>query len=192
MPQTTESDWQTALETHREEKDEFMREHPHSPLPDAEREVFTGLDYFALDPNYRFELDLQELDETEPITVETTTDGTREYLAWGVFTFDIDGVEHSLRAFRNAGDDGDEGFWLPFRDETSGEETYGAGRYIDLDADEDRTDDGRWVVDFNRAYNPFCAYSAAYECPLVPMSNWLDVRVEAGEKTYEGAESHHA
>lgn len=67
---------------------------------------------------------------------------------------------------------------------TSGEESYGAGRYIDLDAS-DRTDDGDWVVDFNRAYSPFCAYDERYECPLVPTENWLDVRIETGERTYE-------
>ncbi|MFC4358709.1 DUF1684 domain-containing protein [Halobium salinum] len=190
MSHVSENDWRSDLQTHRDEKDEFLREHPHSPLPEGEREGFEGLDYFDPDPAYRFELDLQEADEKETLTVETTTDGVREYVAWGVFRFDLDEEEHTLRAFRNAGDDEDEGFWLPFRDGTSGEETYGAGRYVDLDADEDRTDDGRWVVDFNRAYNPFCAYSAAYECPLVPASNWLETRIEAGEKTYEGSESH--
>jgi hypothetical protein len=194
-PEHSEREWRSDLEAYREEKDAFLRDHPNSPLPEAERERFEGLNYFDPDPAYRFELELAELDEEQPVTVETTADGEREYVARGVFAFDLDGETRTLRAFRRAagdgdGDDADDGFWLPFRDATSGEETYGAGRYIDLDADEDRTEDGRWIVDFNRAYNPFCAYSAAYECPLIPVSNWVETRIEAGERTYEGAESY--
>jgi hypothetical protein len=94
-----------------------------------------------------------------------------------------------LQAYRPI-DDADR-FWVPFRDETNGEETYDAGRYLDLEPDEHRLD-GEWVLDFNRAYNPTCAYNHAYECPLIPMENWLDVRIEAGEKDFpaEPADPH--
>lgn len=73
---------------------------------------------------------------------------------------------------------------MPFKDRTSGKETYGAGRYLDLDPVADRTDDGLWIVDFNRAYNPWCAYSDQYACPFVPPENWLDVSIQAGEKQF--------
>lgn len=171
---------------HRAEKDEFFAEHPHSPIPPDEREGFDGLEYFPPDPDYRFELPLHEHDETEAITVETTADGEQRYERFGEFRFAVDGTDCTLQAFRREDDDG---FWVPFRDDTNGEETYPAGRYLDLDPAEDRVD-GEWVLDFNDAYNPFCAYSARYECPLIPMDNWLDVRVEAGEKAYEGAHGH--
>lgn len=92
----------------------------------------------------------------------------------------MDGEAVSLTAYKSDMDE--ERLWVPFRDETNGAETYGAGRYLDLDAD-DRTDDSNWILDFNRAYSPFCAYNNAYECPLVPMENGLNVRIEAGEKS---------
>ncbi len=176
-------DWRADLERHREEKDHFLGEHPQSPLPPDARERFDGLDYFPPAPELRFEVPLHEHDEAEQITVETTTEGEQTYLRWGEFRVEIEDEEVTLQAYR--ADPDEDRFWVPFRDETSGEETYGAGRYLDLEPG-NRTGDGNWILDFNRAYSPFCAYSATYECPLVPMENWLDVPVEAGEKTYEG------
>ena len=185
-------DWIDALAEHRHDKDTYLTEHPQSPLPPDEREDFDGLEYFPPEPALRFELPLHEHEEKDPITVETTTEGEREYFRWGEFRFAVEGEDVSLQAYKAAPDD--DRLWVPFRDATSGEETYGAGRYLDLKADHHRTDDGTWVLDFNLAYNPFCAYSPRFECPLVPMDNWLDVPIRAGEKTYErdGSEPAHA
>ncbi|ELZ85634.1 hypothetical protein C453_07453 [Haloferax elongans ATCC BAA-1513] len=182
----TDDSWRTALLQHREQKDRFLATDQHSPIPPDQREYFDGLDYFNPDPNLRFELALEQYDEPETITIGTTTDGERDYLVWGAFEFEIDGEAYSLDAYRATPEE--DRLWVPFRDETNMEETYGAGRYLDLEA-ADRTNDGQWVLDFNYAYNPFCAYSPQYECPLVPMENWLEVRIEAGEKAYEGPES---
>jgi uncharacterized protein (DUF1684 family) len=173
------SDWETELREERRAKEDFFTDHPHSPLPQDERADFDGLDHFLPEESYRFELELHEFDEHETIAVETTTDGEQTYHRWGEFRFEVEGEHCTLTAFK--GDPGEDRLWVPFRDGTSGEETYAAGRYLDLEPD-DRTADGAWVLDFNRAYSPYCAYSDAYECPLVPMENWLDVRIEAGEK----------
>jgi len=172
-------DWRAAVESLRAEKDAYLADHPQSPLSPDERAAFDGLDYYDPDPDYRYVLELAEDDDPERITVETTTEASTEYLAVGRFRFELDGEERTLVAYRRP--DGDANLWLPFRDTTSGDTTYGAGRYLDLDAEADR-EDGRWVVDFNEAYSPFCAYSDAYECPLVPPTNWLEARVEAGER----------
>jgi uncharacterized protein (DUF1684 family) len=172
-------DWTDELREHRHSKDEYLSEHPHSPLPPDERAEFDGLDYFPPNPDLRFELPLHEHDETETITIGTTTEGEREYVRWGEFRFSVDGEDVTLQAYR--ADPGEDRLWVPFRDATSGEETYGAGRYLDLEADRDRVD-GAWLLDFNLAYNPFCAYSPQFECSLVPMDNWLDVPIQAGEK----------
>lgn len=177
------SDYADRVDRERAEKDEFFAEHPQSPIPDADRDDFDGLRYFDPGLDYRFELPLREHDQKEAVTVETTTDGERTSLRWGEFRFEVGGEAVSLQAYRRPDDD-EVGYWVPLRDETNGEESYGAGRYIDLDAS-DRTDDGDWVVDFNRAYSPFCAYDERYECPLISTENWLDVRIEAGERTYE-------
>ncbi|WP_411962950.1 DUF1684 domain-containing protein [Haloferax sp. YSMS24] len=179
----TDDSWLTALRQHREQKDRYLASDRHSPIPPDQREEFDGLDYFEPDSDLRFELELQAYDDPETITIGTSTEGERDYLVWGQFTFEVDGETYTLDAYRKTPDE--DRLWIPFRDETNTKETYGAGRYLDIEA-EDRTDDGRWVLDFNYAYSPFCAYSPRYECPLVPMENWLPVRIEAGEMDYEG------
>lgn len=174
------SDWEARLEREREQKDEFFTEHPQSPIPPSERDSFGGLEYYPPNQEYRFEVPLHEFDETESLTVETTQEGEQTYLRWGEFRFEIDGEEYTLATYKQNSDE--DRLWVPFKDETNDNATYGAGRYLDLDPD-DRTVDGDWILDFNRAYSPFCAYSDAYECPLVPFENHLDVRIETGEKS---------
>ncbi|RKD88581.1 DUF1684 domain-containing protein [Halopiger aswanensis] len=176
------TDWRHAIETQREEKDRYFGGDPHSPIPPDERESFDGLEYYQIGEEYRFELPLHECDDPERVTVGTSTDGEREYLRWGKFRFTVDGEDVALQAYK--ADPDDERLWVPFRDATSGDETYGAGRYLDLEDDAHRTDDGNWILDFNEAYNPTCAYSDRYECPLPPTENWLEVPIEAGEKAY--------
>jgi uncharacterized protein (DUF1684 family) len=187
---STPTDWERTVDQHRDDKDEYFRDSSRSPIPEIKQPDFAGLNYYPKSSDYYFELPLHEHEEKEIVVVATTTEGEREYLRWGEFRFEVDGHEETLQAYRRS--ENDPGLWVPFRDETSGNETYGAGRYLDLHADEDRLDGDRWVVDFNLAYNPFCAYSERYECPMVPTENWLDVRIEAGEKTYESSEGYEA
>jgi uncharacterized protein (DUF1684 family) len=175
-----------ALERQREQKAEHFATDDHSPLPEDQRgEEFPGLAYFDPDPAYRLELPLAEHDHADSITVETSTNGQRDYLRWGEFAFELAGETRTLQAYKQTPDD--DRLWLPFRDDTNGEATYGAGRYLDLEYGHHQTDDG-WIVDFNLAYNPTCAYNEAYECPLIPMENWLDVPIAAGEKAFPGGE----
>ena len=95
-----------------------------------------------------------------------------------MFHFDLMGDPHRLTAYRMANSDGGESLFVPFLDATSGTETYGAGRYLDLEPD----DDGTWTLDFNLAYQPSCVYDPRYSCPLTPPENRLGLRVEAGER----------
>ncbi|WP_049986084.1 DUF1684 domain-containing protein [Halobellus rufus] len=179
----TDSDWMAAVARNREQKERFFREHQRSPIPPELRgDDFPGLDYYEVDPAYRFELELERYDDPETVVVETTADGEQTYRRVGQFRFEVDGTEVTLDAFEPT--DGSDRLWVPFRDATSGEETYGAGRYVDLEPEEDRREDGSWVLDLNRAYNPTCAYNPAYECPLVPASNWLEVPIRAGERDF--------
>ena len=174
--------WAERLERRRRAKVEQFRYSSRSPLPPRLRgEAFPGLAYYDPDPEYRFVVPLHEHETKERVTVETTADGEQTYVRWGEFRFPLDDVERTLQAYRPDRDA--ERFWVPFRDETNGETTYGAGRYLDLEPDTHRTD-GEWVVDFNEAYNPTCAYNYAYECPMIPGENWLGVRIEAGEKDF--------
>lgn len=86
----------------------------------------------------------------------------------------------TLQAYKR--EKNEEDLWLPFKDQTNGKETYGAGRYIDLSGINEM--EGKWIVDFNQAYNPFCAYSENYVCPFIPPENWLNIEIKAGEKDF--------
>lgn len=181
MTPIEESQWRVSLEGQRQQKDVFFAHHPQSPIPPWERMDFEGLSYYPPDPTSRFELDLHEHEEKERMRMEVTGGGEQEYLRWGEFRFQIGGEEQTLQAYKR--DPEEERLFVPFRDATSGEETYGAGRYLDLDRSH-YLGGGRWVLDFNQAYNPWCAYSDAYICPFTPPENWLNAPIYAGEKNY--------
>ena len=147
MSSDADAEWRERIEAQRRAKREHFRDSPRSPLPAAKRgDDFPGLNHFDPDPAYRFVLPAHEHDEKETVTVETTADGEQTYRRWGEFRFAVDGESVTLQAYRPAGDE--DRLWLPFRDATSGDATYGAGRYLDLEPDRDRVD-GEWVVDFN-------------------------------------------
>jgi len=175
-------EWKANIEMGRRQKDRFFASHPQSPLPYSDRAAFRGLVYWPPDPDYRFELELNEHEEKEIVEVADSQGQTRTLWRWGEFRFQTAGQECTLQAYKS--DPDEERLFVPFRDETSGKESYGAGRYLDLDPDEHLTRKGRWVVDFNQAYNPWCAYSENYSCPFVPPENWLKVPIRAGEKNY--------
>ena len=174
--------WQAQLERERREKDGFFAEHWQSPIPPQDRPGFGGLDYYPPDPDYRFEIELHKHEEKKRVRMAYTNGEEQDFIQWGEFRFSIGGEQCVLQAYRSHAEG--EQLFIPFRDATSGQDTYGAGRYLDLDAARNRTADGKWVLDLNRAYNPWCVYSQDYTCPLVPPENWLKVAIYAGEKNY--------
>jgi hypothetical protein len=137
--------------------------------------------------SYRFELELHEHLEKGMVRMAYTKGNEQDFVRWGEFRFKIDGKELSLQAYKRSREE--EMLFVPFKDATSGKETYGAGRYLDLEPERDCTVDGKWILDFNQAYSPWCAYSEAYTCPVVPMENWLEVPIYAGEKDYHLSET---
>lgn len=171
------------LDDFRAEKDAFFREHPQSPLMPEQRASFEGLVYFPenRDLVVRAELQIQGVDLDETIAMQTTTGGRQVYRRAGVVHFQVAGVPTQVTLF--ASPDMHELF-LPFRDATSGTETYGAGRYLEVEPADLRE---RVLVDFNYAYNPYCAYNPDWSCPIPPGENWLAVPIRAGEKTFPGA-----
>lgn len=162
----------------RAEKDAFFRHHPQSPILDADRHHFPGLDYFAPDPALSFELEPEPADGAA-IRVQTSDGQMREYHRAATVSFEVTGETVNLTLLSQPGLPG---YFLPFRDATSGNDSYGAGRYLDLED----IHDGQVHIDFNLAYNPYCAYNEAYSCPLPPHENWLTVPIEAGERDYRG------
>jgi uncharacterized protein (DUF1684 family) len=174
--------WKRQLEKERREKDAFFAGHWQSPIPPEGRAGFGGLDYYPPDPDCRFEIELHEHEEKKIVGMAYTKGEERDFIRWGEFRFRIGGEECVLQAYKSGSEE--EQLFILFRDATSGQETYGAGRYLDLDAVRNRTADGKWILDFNRAYNPWCVYSEQYTCPFVPQENRLTVPVRAGEKNY--------
>jgi len=167
----------------RAEVDRFMSHHPQSPLSEEHLENFTGLSYFAENPAFVFTVTVTRLAEDEPLLeMETSTGEMRLYRRWGTFGFTVEGQDASLTIYSDPhGYD----FFLPFRDATNGRSTYGAGRYLDNNRPGlNQLSDDTFEVDFNYAYNPYCAYNTAYSCPLPPRENWLEVPIQAGEKSF--------
>jgi len=183
-----EHSYQAAIAGYRAEKDEFFKSSPHSPIPADDRPTFTGLPYYSIDEDLVFdELHLEPYAGGEPSTFQIpTSDGKlRPAHRAGTFTFELDGAPRRLTAYTFDGGRA-ESLFLPFLDDTSGRETYGAGRYLDLEPDED----GTYAIDFNQAYHPSCVYAPQYSCPLTPAENRLATRIEAGERLAEGDTSH--
>jgi uncharacterized protein (DUF1684 family) len=174
-----------AVRAHRADKDYFFRTNPHSPIPAAEREGLEGLPYFDVDEALVFEgLTLAPYAGSEPTAFQIpTSDGKlRAAERAGTFAFEVGGTACRLTAYVFEGGDPSAVF-VPFLDRTSGTETYGAGRYLDLEIE----DDGTYALDFNLAYHPSCVYDARFSCPLTPAENRLPVAIEAGEKLAAGS-----
>ena len=171
-------------------RDELFRTHPQTPIEPDELESFTGLRYFDPDPAYRVSAHLQPGDGTELVIDTGGEDGAVRYRRAGRLLFTLGGVDCTLTVLSLVQYAG--GLFVPFRDRTSGRETYGGGRYLfDTAKDTDGlvleiTPGSREVViDFNFAYNASCAYSPRWACPLAPPENHLKVEVRAGELVYQ-------
>jgi uncharacterized protein (DUF1684 family) len=172
-----QQDYITALKAQRAQKDAYFRQNPYSPLEPEDRQNFSGLKYYEPDLAFQYILQLQPADP-EPITLQTNTGDEQIYNRIGTVQFEVDG-EPARAAIYQSTDRND--LFLPFRDATSGKETYGAGRYLEpVDLG-----NGEVLVDFNLAYNPYCAYSPNFSCPLPPVENWLKVPIRAGEKKFK-------
>lgn len=174
----------TELRQLRAEIDRFMKYHPQSPLPAEERPEFQGLPYYEHNPSLVFELPLESLPNSEPpISMETSSGDLRLYHKLGRVTFDVNRQPATLTIYC---DPYGEDWFLPFKDATNKTETYGAGRYLDNHRPGlRRLDDQTIELDFNFAYNPYCAYNPHYSCPLPPRENWLAVEITAGEKKFK-------
>jgi uncharacterized protein (DUF1684 family) len=171
----------------RDEKDAFFESSPQSPIMYGERgNRFSGLSYYPPDLGFQVVATLERTDSYETAQIATSTGEMREMARYGVLRFRLADRDLTLSAFVDADDDEPEELFVPFRDATSGKETYGAGRYLDLPFHAHGSGPHEIIMDFNLAYNPYCAYSEAYSCPLPPAENTLPVAITAGEKDYTG------
>jgi uncharacterized protein (DUF1684 family) len=185
LPAQDDAAWRDSLSAYWVRIEAGFREPDRSPLTPDDRARFTGLERYAPDTRFRIKARFRAK-EGAPFGMRTTTDRTPEYVAVGVLHFKLLGVKERLTVYRNIDPGRKPGYeqhlFVPFTDLTNGEGTYGGGRYLDLIAPL-----GREVeIDLNRAYNPYCAYGGRYSCPVPPLENHLQIRVEAGVKAFQG------
>lgn len=156
-----------------------------SPLKKKDRKLFSGLDFFKFDSTFVVKAALRRTEDTVWFNMKTTTDRVSKERLFGILSFEISNKPYQLNVYQGQELMKQEGFedylFLPFLDETNGQETYGGGRYIYL-----RIPKGdSLIIDFNEAYNPYCAYNEKYSCPIVPRENYLRTRITAGVKAFD-------
>jgi len=169
------------IKKEREEKDRFMRTSPESPFA-ADVKAFTPLKYFPVDPRYKITASITPIQNKKMVVLATNDGNEQHYIEYAYADFDLDGFHNRLLILEVTDMGPFRGkLFLAFGDGTSAAETYGAGRYLDVS----KTPGSNTIVlDFNKAYNPYCAYIEKYSCPFPPAENLLKVALRAGEKTY--------
>ena len=156
-----------------------------SPLKIKDLAVFKALEFFSINEKYFVKATFKRTKKEKPFEMKTTTSRRPLYVKYGELHFEIDGISCQLNVYQNVEFSKKPGYknslFLPFTDYTSGVESYGGGRYIDLEIQKGNN----WTIDFNQAYNPYCAYNEKYSCPIVPEENDLKVEIKAGVKAFK-------
>jgi hypothetical protein len=178
------SDYIAAITTYQEELNAEFRNPDESPLEPKDLKTFTALEFFPIDEKYRVTAKVILTKERKPFNMPTTIPRENIHWKYADLVFTLDGVEYTLEVYQGKDLMKTPGYedylFLPFLDDTNSEGSYGGGRYIDV-----RIPTGDTLeIDFNKAYNPYCAYSARFSCPLVPRVNRLNTRIEAGVKDW--------
>ncbi|WP_299118977.1 DUF1684 domain-containing protein [uncultured Winogradskyella sp.] len=173
-----ETEWQ-------KEMNADFKDATKSPLKDKDRKTFEGLDFYKFDSTYVVNAKLTLTPDAKPFKMKTTTERRPDYVKYGVVTFSLKGKEYKLNIYQNLGLLDKEGYedylFLPFLDDTNGNGSYPGGRYTEATIPEGDT----IIIDFNTAYNPYCAYNDKYSCPIVPRENYLATEIEAGVKAFK-------
>lgn len=178
---SNDEDYTVAVLEERKQKDDFMKSSEESPFGE-DRNSFTGLKYFEPDVKYRVRAKLQSMESKKVVLLPTSSGNENQYLEYAWAEFELDGARNKLLLLEVMAMGPTRGtLFLAFADETSTKETYGSGRYLEV-----KKVPGASTVelDFNKAYNPYCAYAEKYECPFPPRENILKVTIRAGEKNY--------
>jgi uncharacterized protein (DUF1684 family) len=173
------------LTSERADKERMFRESSDSPIPSGKHAEMLPLSYFHIDSAYSVPAVLKLAEQRPEFDMPTSTGKMRKMERVGVLEFSVKGEPLTLGAFVESGTQRITRLFVPFTDLTTGTETYAAGRYLDLDP----TSTGLYEIDFNRAYNPYCAYNDQYDCPYPPPSNRLKVPIRAGERMRAAAEA---
>lgn len=172
--QIVDNTYLTSIQNIRKEKDNYLKIDKESPIEN--KADFKGLKYFEINPDFKVLAKLDILTTGQKINIAMTGGETEEYEAFANATFELKGQKCALKIFKSE----DGSLFLPFKDLTTNKETYGSGRYLDLDMSMIKNQ--QIEIDFNRCYHPYCAYNHTYTCPVPPAENLVNVAVKAGEK----------
>ena len=163
------------LEQFHHQKDQFFKTDRQSPLTPDQKRAFKGLNYFPENPALELEVPVEEFPQKDEIQMQTSTGDVQTYHRFGRVRFTVDGQPAELTLYKS-----EDGFFLPFVDALANQETYGAGRYLEPEP----LGNGKFAIDFNFAYNPYCAYNENWSCPITPLENRIKVPIRAGEKNF--------
>ena len=153
-----------------------------SPLSKAEKSRFKGLNYYPVKEEFKVLAVVRLVERKQPVFIPTTTGESKKYIPYAYAAFELKGRKERVLLYQDWEEENPNRLSLMFADATSGEATYGGGRYIDVTKGSGNT----IVIDFNMAYNPFCHFNETYSCPIPPRENLLEMAIEAGEKLYKG------
>ena len=171
----------TDLTPFQREINDFFKDASVSPLKKRDLKNFRGLDFFAYDSIYLVAAKLTKTPKEKPFMMLTTTDMMVEYIKYGTISFELLSNQYSLDIYKNLEDPNErDNLFLPFLDDTNGNESYGGGRYINLDIPQV----DNLIIDFNSAFNPYCVYDEKYSCPIVPRENYIPLEIKAGVKNF--------
>ena len=176
------------MKTHRYDINIKFADKETSILTKKDLKNFSALDFFPIDTNYRIAAKFELNKNSILFEMQTTTDRKPIYKTYGVATFKLNGKAHKLQIYQNQElilkPEYKDHLFIPFLDSTNGNESYGGGRYLDVEQPNENT----ILLDFNKAYNPYCAYNYKYSCPIPPKENHLDIAVKAGVKAFKSIE----
>ena len=183
---TGDMDYINEVKAFRQEKDHFFTTSRQSPIPHEERHSgFSGLNYYPPDPAFRVVAEVVPFEQPIVVQMATSTGDIRPQLRYAELRFRIGDHDLHLVGFTDPDDAANpDELFVPFRDATSGHDTYGAGRYLEIAVERDATGTPAAIIDFNLAYNPYCVYSPYYNCPIPPAENTLPIAITAGERNY--------
>lgn len=171
-----------SIEKQRQEKDDYMKNDPNSPFNFKGKIEFHPLKYFDIDPNFVFQSKLYEYPQKDTISVFGTKGEERKAIRYGYIKFEYDKKTYRLKVYEGSAKSGEKYYSIWFTDLTTNDESYGVGRYLDFEINADKN--FIYTVDFNLAYNPYCAYSSDYTCAIPTEEDFIDLKIEAGEKKF--------
>lgn len=174
------ADYLKKIQEARTEKDNFFKTSKQSPLKEAQKEAFEGLSYFPIDETYKVEASLERLSEQEALRLPLSDGNEEIYIKYAWAKFTLQGTPQKLLLLKKSRQD--PRLFLIFTDASSANSTYAGGRYIDIPH---KRSESKIIIDFNEAYNPYCAYNADFACPLPLAENEMKIEIKVGEKNYK-------